>query len=630
MNIIIPLGGTGERFKIMNYTKPKPLIKVLGKEIICWLLDSLSILDDDNVIIPYHHELYNHNFEGFLKNKYPNINFIFIKIDNQIIKGSAETLRIALNALSAEVLVRNTMCIDGDNFFLEDVVNTYRTSIIKNCVYYFNDTNPDPIYSYITLNENNLIQSIVEKQKISHNANCGIYCFESSHMLLDNCTKLVSQFDKKEYYTSMVIENLINMDISFLGVKINKHNFICLGTPMQVKSFCLNNMNNKAYSITQLRLCFDFDNTLVIKKDSDIEPNYKNIYLLKYLRSHGHIIIIQKSLCISVEEKENTIKLLKEFNIPYDEIYFEKPNADFYIGNNILNCYSDFEKELGFYQSKIDPRSFNSIEEVNMTILVKRSKDLSGEINWYLNIPNDIKDLFPLLIQYDKEKFTWYKMEKISGFPVSKIHLSENMSPDILLNILFNLEKIHNSLPVPFDFDVDIYENYCNKLKSRFESYNYSKFENSSETFNKIYNYLKIYQDTKQGIPSITHGDPVLTNIICQNGDSMYDNTEKLKFIDMRGKQGNKLTLFGDKFYDYAKLYQSLVGYDEILCDKFIGETYKTKMIDIFHNYIITTYSIDALKNIKYITASLLFSLIPLHDNEKCDKYYKLSQQMIQ
>ena len=39
MNIIIPLGGKGERFKKEGYISPKPLIKVLDKEIIFYVLD---------------------------------------------------------------------------------------------------------------------------------------------------------------------------------------------------------------------------------------------------------------------------------------------------------------------------------------------------------------------------------------------------------------------------------------------------------------------------------------------------------------------------------------------------------------------------------------------------------------
>ena len=37
----------------------------------------------------------------------------------------------------------------------------------------------------------------------------------------------------------------------------------------------------------------------------------------------------------------------------------------------------------------------------------------------------------------------------------------------------------------------------------------------------------------------------------------------------MRGSLGKLLTLCGDKLYDLAKIYQSLLGYDFILLDKY-------------------------------------------------------------
>lgn len=39
----------------------------------------------------------------------------------------------------------------------------------------------------------------------------------------------------------------------------------------------------------------------------------------------------------------------------------------------------------------------------------------------------------------------------------------------------------------------------------------------------------------------------------------------KIKFIDMCGKIGDTLNIYGVVFYDWAKLYQSLIGYDKIL-----------------------------------------------------------------
>jgi len=92
----------------------------------------------------------------------------------------------------------------------------------------------------------------------------------------------------------------------------------------------------------------------------------------------------------------------------------------------------------------------------------------------------------------------------------------------------------------------------------------------------------------------------------------------------MRGQQGEKLSLEGDWLYDWAKIYQSLIGYDKILQSKNIPLEYEKKMLKIFETYFLTYYSQDDFKNLKLITKSLLFSLIPLHDNDKCYEYYKL------
>jgi hypothetical protein len=58
--------------------------------------------------------------------------------------------------------------------------------------------------------------------------------------------------------------------------------------------------------------------------------------------------------------------------------------------------------------------------------------------------------------------------------------------------------------------------------------------------------------------------------------------------------------------------------HDEILLDKEINRKYKLKIIKVFTEIFIQWYSEDDLKNIELITNSLLFSLIPLHNNDKC------------
>lgn len=128
---------------------------------------------------------------------------------------------------------------------------------------------------------------------------------------------------------------------------------------------------------------------------------------------------------------------------------------------------------------------------------------------------------------------------------------------------------------------------------------------------------LQDYEKNNKGKKKIIHGDPVFTNII-------INNYGKIKFIDMRGKIGDKLTIYGDWLYDWAKIYQSLIGYDEILLSKTIDNKYKENIIDIFKKYFIDKYSEIDFENLKLITKSLIFTLIPLHNNEKCIKYYNL------
>jgi hypothetical protein len=162
----------------------------------------------------------------------------------------------------------------------------------------------------------------------------------------------------------------------------------------------------------------------------------------------------------------------------------------------------------------------------------------------------------------------------------------------------------------------NIYGNYKNKLIERFENYNYSRFEKASEIYEKLKENLDKYEKNKKGEKSIIHGDFVFSNVFLEK--------DKLKLIDMRGKIQDKYTILGDKFYDYAKIYQSLIGYDFILNNKPISISYCEPMIKIFEKKIVERYGNDKLNDLKYLTASLLFTLIPLHNDEKCDDYYNL------
>ena len=311
---------------------------------------------------------------------------------------------------------------------------------------------------------------------------------------------------------------------------------------------------------------------------------------------------------------------LKIFDIPYDELYFGKPFADFYIDDLAVNCHYDLEKQLGFYKTHISEREFNEISSDKMDIIIKKSTNnkIEGEIFYYNNLPIELKQYFPLFIKYGKN---WYSMEKIKGITISYMFVNESISDELfqrLMNIFYEIHNYQtNTVNNEFNMELNIYENYVNKIKERYKDYDYSKFPNSEIIYNYLIDYFENYEKNKLGKINIIHGDPVFSNCILN-----YDND--IKLIDMRGKIGDTLTLYGDIFYDYAKIYQSLLGYDEVLLEKQISNDYKTKLIKIFFNYIKKNYGEEYIIIIKNITNSLLFTLIPLHNNTKCIEYYNL------
>jgi hypothetical protein len=194
------------------------------------------------------------------------------------------------------------------------------------------------------------------------------------------------------------------------------------------------------------------------------------------------------------------------------------------------------------------------------------------------------------------------------------------MNEQTLVHVMNSIKRIHSSnTPNNIDdnLDINIYDNYSNKLKTRYSSYNYSRFQDHESVFNYLLEKLTIYEKSNTAKLSVIHGDTVMTNILI----NQYD---KIKFIDMKGKLGDTLTIYGDSLYDWAKLYQSLIGYDKILMNKNISFSYESKMIQVFESYFIQLFSSEDLLNLKLITKSLLFTLIPLHHNDKCSSYYNL------
>jgi hypothetical protein len=94
----------------------------------------------------------------------------------------------------------------------------------------------------------------------------------------------------------------------------------------------------------------------------------------------------------------------------------------------------------------------------------------------------------------------------------------------------------------------------------------------------------------------------------------------------MRGMVGNKETIYGDRNYDYAKILQSLLGYDSLLRGVHINSKYRDSLIAHFIEKCPANE-----RDIRAIAAYLLFTLIPLHEDNALlqDQSFSLAKQVI-
>ncbi|SMF79511.1 sugar phosphate nucleotidyltransferase [Candidatus Pelagibacter sp. HIMB1321] len=618
MIIIIPLGGIGKRFSDLGYNDPKPLVKVLGKEIIFWVLDNLRLKKKDKLYIVYNNQLEKFSFEEHFA-KYPNINFL--KLDHNT-HGPVETIYKLTSILEKNSKNEGLLILDGDTFYKKNIINLIDKNV--HTVFYHKTKIKEPIFSYVKLNKNK-IYKIVEKKKISNNANTGAYFFNNIKKF-NAYSKSALKKDKR-IYVSDIYNLLLKNKETIKGIEIKEKEFDCLGTPKQVIDF------SKKNKVEKKRFCFDLDNTLVtypkVKDDyNTVKPIIKNIKFLNFLHSQGHYIIIYTARRMRThngnikkvkKEIENlTLNQLKLFKIRYDELILGKPYANFYIDDLSINPIENLNTKLGYYETKdYLTRNFNEVI-VGEKFTIKKSSNinkLNSEINFLQKIPSKIKKFFPKIKETGKN---FYKMDTVDGLKLSYLLVNNLLTKEDLTNLFKKLNFIHKSKTLRSQNLINIYDNYSNKFNLRTK--NLRKYK--KKYLNKLNEYLKDYENFNKGKVGVIHGDPVLSNIIKKNNSDLI-------FLDPRGSLGKKFTIFGDINYDFAKIYQSLTGYEYIILDKKIDQAYLSELKNHFEKLVLDNKQIDNIETLKILTSSLYFTLINFHNKKYTSKFLDIACKLI-
>ncbi len=344
MNILITAAGEGSRFLQKGIKPPKPLIKVLGIELLIWSLKSFNFEPEDKIYIV---TLASHKVKKILSNKintiYPNNEISWLELS----ESKNGQLLSALEAIRSFKLRNSLLIHNCDTYYccdLKEIKELVKKENNFGIIPCFNADGDN--WSFVrTINESSSIAiEVQEKKRISKNCSVGTYVFYSCEDLLLISEKYLKNSNNKfsEFYIAPIYQYAIDNSKEVIITEAQKVKLF--GTPKELLSSfkislyellgenCWNGNQRKTIivdiddTICERKESLSYEKATPIKRVCDAiqEAHKKGIYIILFtsrnLRSfQGSIGLINKYTSPIL------LKWLDRYKIPYDEIYFGKP-----------------------------------------------------------------------------------------------------------------------------------------------------------------------------------------------------------------------------------------------------------------------------------------------------------------
>lgn len=231
------MAGFGSRFLNKGFTEPKPLIKLKGKPIVQYAVESLKI-DGLYVFVTrgfnIEESIY---FEEIIKKI--GITYKHVQL-NFPTKGATETALIGIDGLNLSEKLVITNCdqytpwnvdrffefVDKNNY--DGIVSTYDHGDIE--------VNKPSRYSFIKIDENTKCGvQLSEKFAISKDALNGIHFWKNGRLFFDSATELMNDDLNTEYFISLTFNKMISRGYKIGAYNMNSTEFYALGTPDEVE-----------------------------------------------------------------------------------------------------------------------------------------------------------------------------------------------------------------------------------------------------------------------------------------------------------------------------------------------------------------------------------------------------------
>lgn len=297
-------------------------------------------------------------------------------------------------------------------------------------------------------------------------------------------------------------------------------------------------------------------------------------------------------------------------------------------------------------RSRLPSRAFNQLTHCKKRdVIVKKSNDqerLHSEKKYLEALPLSLRRHFPTILPSEEHEANALVMEAIPFPSLAELYLHWDIGPNSWVSILERLYNIQNEFCAAQATQIGSSDwLFSNKLQSRWQELiaagsnpdcwwmrelciNGQWFPTLCEQIETLIIHLTPLEEN--AALGLIHGDFCFNNILC---DPLYT---AIRLIDPRGERapsGNWSRGTGDRRYDLAKLFHSIGGhYDAIVNNLFQVKWNSSEELEI-QIYIPTNQlflektfeqlflSEDcSMKELQLLTASLFFSMLPLHQED--------------
>ena len=240
------MAGAGSRFAAAGYKDPKPLISVNGIAMINLVINNLTPKTDHRFIfVCQQSHIDEYDLIAKLSNWAPGCEVVGL---NGLTEGAACTV------LAAEKWIDNdaSLMIANSDQYIDLNINLYLESMSARNLdgLIMTMRANDPKWSFVGINDDELVSKVVEKEVISNEATVGIYNFKHGRDFISAAKKMIEKNLRvnNEFYVAPIYNQIIheNGRIGTFNIGSVGDGMYGLGTPEDLNLFLANSVCKKA------------------------------------------------------------------------------------------------------------------------------------------------------------------------------------------------------------------------------------------------------------------------------------------------------------------------------------------------------------------------------------------------